>query len=485
MSEKFKMGEIPISENPRPNKKIEKGKKGISRRTFFKVGIAAGSVSALGYGGKILLDRLESSPEEQNKETEEPTPEQEKIERQDEIVVGETIETQMSSGEKIVLNRETKKAIYNKWLESYSPEGENYPGLETAMTRMKPWEEAMKEEFSSAGIPEEYVYLAILESHFDITARSRKYAKGPFQFTTGTAKIYGLKMLKGYDQRYDPVASARACAEHLKDSFDRFNNDWNLALADYNGGYTNEYAKFRNNKNERNYDDYLAWREARLNEFNARSHYQHEIKKSDRNLSKISKMYGVSVEEIMKFNEMKSDVIIVGKTLKLPPKLSVKMRILRDSLENLNYPEKFYAVLKVIKEEKIPEKVAFQELSFDEVVVEKQGEMNFEEKVRKSEGLFAVARRIKSRARKKDPKFDFSLMKIQVIIQRQNGIKNPRDIHPGQDLKINLPLGVPMSAKSLALKHKIDIKLLRKLNPAITRSSTALPIGVKIRIPKK
>lgn len=486
MREKFELG---LSGNPRPNRKIEKPEKhsGISRRDFIKAGAAAGGAAALGLGGKYLIEGFATNGQEQEPGQAQtgPTAEQLKIGEQDREVAGETIESQLNSGKEIILDRETKRAIYNRWLASYSPEGENYPGLVTAMERMKPWKELMKAEFRALGIPENYAYLAIPESHFDITASSRKLAKGPFQFTAGTAGLYGLEIREGYDQRYDPVASARACARHLKDSYERFNNDWDLALADYNGGYTNEYAKFRKNKNERSYDDYLAWRQARLNEFNSRSHYEHEIRESDKNLGRISQLYGLSVQEIMDFNGMGSDLIIVGKTLKLPPTIAVKMRILRDSLENLNYPEKFYAVLKVIEKEGLPQKIALQELKFNEVVVEGQAEAGFEEVVGKGEGLFAIARKIKARAKKKDPRFELSVLKIQAMLQRQNGIKDPRRIHPGQLLKISLPLGVPASAKSLAKKHGVDQKLLQKFNPAITRPDAALPAGLKVRIPKK
>jgi membrane-bound lytic murein transglycosylase D len=94
----------------------------------------------------------------------------------------------------------------------------------------------MKEVLKKNGLPEDLVYLAMIESGFSPHAYSVAAAVGPWQFISSTGKRYALRIDPWIDERRDPLKSSIAAALYLKELYDLFNKDWYLAAAGYNAG---------------------------------------------------------------------------------------------------------------------------------------------------------------------------------------------------------------------------------------------------------
>ena len=110
------------------------------------------------------------------------------------------------------------------------------PSFSRWLSRSSRYLPMMKEILKREGMPEDLVYVAMIESGFQMHARSWANAVGPWQFVSDTGRRYSLRIDQWVDERKDPVKATTAAALYLKELYGMFKGDWYLAAAGYNAG---------------------------------------------------------------------------------------------------------------------------------------------------------------------------------------------------------------------------------------------------------
>lgn len=84
-------------------------------------------------------------------------------------------------------------------------------------------------------IPEDFKYLAVIESSLDYRAVSSAKASGLWQLMPATAKQYGLEVTAEVDERYSIEKSTLAACRYLNSAYRKYGN-WTSVALSYNAG---------------------------------------------------------------------------------------------------------------------------------------------------------------------------------------------------------------------------------------------------------
>jgi membrane-bound lytic murein transglycosylase D len=126
------------------------------------------------------------------------------------------------------------QALTQEYIERYSSPG-GIAWLNAVMRRGSPYLAFIQKEIETRKLPQELLFLPVIESGFLTSAVSRAGATGLWQFMKNSMGPYDMKVDEWMDERMDFWKSTIGALRKLEENYRQL-GDWALALAAYNTG---------------------------------------------------------------------------------------------------------------------------------------------------------------------------------------------------------------------------------------------------------
>lgn len=144
-----------------------------------------------------------------------------------------------------------------RWLEAFRTT--RRPEFENLLERRGIYSGMIGAKLEERGMPQELLYIAMIESGLSPFAVSHVSAVGLWQFMSPTAMQYGLRVDGYVDERRDPVRATDAALDYLQWLHSRFGGSWYLAAAAYNAGPGRLERILNRHADGRTGDENLYW----------------------------------------------------------------------------------------------------------------------------------------------------------------------------------------------------------------------------------
>ncbi|WP_417879287.1 LysM peptidoglycan-binding domain-containing protein [Vibrio sp.] len=170
------------------------------------------------------------------------TPEKKQLQKQLTPQEQQNLWKRISMQFKLPITDDPSIEYYRKW---YLDHPEH---LKTVSKRAEPFLYLITTKIEARDLPLELALLPVVESAFDPFAYSYGSAAGLWQFVPMTADRFGLERNYWYDGRRDVNAATDAALEYMTYLGNRFDGDWENAIAAYNSGGGRVSSAIRKNK---------------------------------------------------------------------------------------------------------------------------------------------------------------------------------------------------------------------------------------------
>ncbi len=187
--------------------------------------------------------------------------------------------------------------------------------LGNTFARLSYYSKPFRDILERDSIPEDILYLPVVESRYRAKALSSAGAAGIWQFIKSTGRLYNLRINWWVDERLDPLKSTEAAAAYLSKLYNQF-EDWDLALASYNCGEGRVTRAVKKEDSENFYDlslpketqnyvpQFTAYRLAGKNP----GCFSIEIPETEEfNLDTVTLERGLNLERLAEFSEIPFD----------------------------------------------------------------------------------------------------------------------------------------------------------------------------------
>lgn len=136
------------------------------------------------------------------------------------------------AGEEVVLDRYDLHERYDREINGFTYLHSTTMLLIKKANRYFPLIEPILKE---NGVPDDFKYLAVIESNLDHRAVSSAGAAGLWQFMKSTGPSYGLEISAEVDERYSIEKATMAACKYLKEAYNKYGS-WSSVALSYNGG---------------------------------------------------------------------------------------------------------------------------------------------------------------------------------------------------------------------------------------------------------